>query len=164
MKILLLIRHAHSFQRASETDFNRPLSEQGRRDAASMAQVLQHKNIVPDMLVSSTAKRALETARAMASVWNYPPEKIRAEKDLYESSFLGYDDIIGSIEDKYDRIALIGHNPVIARFVNSLTPFSADRFPPCCVAAFRIHSRLWNDFQLAEKEFLFLESPQDAKA
>lgn len=164
MKILLLIRHAHSFPGASETDLNRPLSAQGRRDAASMAQVLQHKNIVPDMLVASTAKRALETARAMASVWDYPPQKIRAEKGLYESSFLGYDDIIGSIADEYDRIALIGHNPVIVRFVNSLTSFSTDRFPPCSVAAFRIHTRLWNDFQLAEKEFLFLESPQDGKA
>jgi phosphohistidine phosphatase len=159
MKILLLIRHAQSLQSSPEADFNRTLTEQGRRDAARMARLVKDKKMAPDALVTSAAKRAQETAVAMAAVWNYDPGRIRLEKDLYQSSFLGYDQIIGSVGDSCDRLALVGHNPVISRFVNSLTSFSSDFFPPCSVAAFRIHTKLWNDFQLAEKEFLFLEMP-----
>jgi phosphohistidine phosphatase len=161
MKILLLIRHAQSLQSAPEADFNRTLTEQGRREAAGMARLVKDKKMAPDMLVASAAKRAQEPAAAMAAVWNYDTRKIRLEKDLYQSSFLGYDGIIAGIEDQYDRLALVGHNPVISRFAGSLTSFSSDFFPPCSVAAFRIHTKLWNDFQLAEKELLFLEMPQE---
>ena len=65
MKKLYLIRHAKSsWKDITLDDFDRPLNKRGKTDAPFMAQKLKDKNIYPDIIISSPAKRAKSTAKA----------------------------------------------------------------------------------------------------
>ena len=60
MKTLLIIRHAKSsWDIASLNDFDRSLNERGKKDAPRMAKRLKEKDIYPDVMISSPAKRGI---------------------------------------------------------------------------------------------------------
>jgi len=74
MKKLFLIRHAKSsWSDPSVSDFHRKLNKRGKRDAPFMAEKLAARdNTLPDIVISSPAKRAKKTARFMANGVGYP--------------------------------------------------------------------------------------------
>ena len=62
MKSLLLLRHAKSSWKEAElADHERPLNKRGRADAPRMGRLLMEQDLVPDLILSSTAKRARQT-------------------------------------------------------------------------------------------------------
>ena len=63
MKELLLVRHAKSDRNIDVSDIERPLKKRGKRDAKNVGEWLKKKNLLPDMLLSSPARRAIDTAR-----------------------------------------------------------------------------------------------------
>ncbi|MGA9237317.1 MAG: histidine phosphatase family protein, partial [Desulfobacterales bacterium] len=66
MKLIILIRHAKSsWKDPSLGDFDRPLNKRGKRNAPFMGQKLKERKIIPDLLLSSPAKRARKTAIAV---------------------------------------------------------------------------------------------------
>ena len=83
MKTLLLLRHAKSsWKDESLTDHDRPLNKRGKKTAPLMGHLLREKNLVPDLVVSSTAVRARSTAEAAAEACGYPGE-ITLTDELY---------------------------------------------------------------------------------
>ena len=73
MKNLILIRHAKSsWDNPWQDDHDRPLAERGLRDAPRMAKRLKQKGIFPDIMLSSTALRAIETAKITAQELSFP--------------------------------------------------------------------------------------------
>ncbi|MFG0335704.1 MAG: SixA phosphatase family protein, partial [Maioricimonas sp. JB049] len=83
MKTLLLMRHAKSsWADPSKADHDRPLNARGKRDAPRMGQWLLEQNLVPDRIVSSTARRARKTASRVASGCGYTAEIVH-ERALY---------------------------------------------------------------------------------
>jgi len=76
MKKIILIRHAKSaWDHPWLDDFERPLAERGLRDAPQMAASLKNRGITVDLICSSTAKRAKQTACLTAEVLGYPEKK-----------------------------------------------------------------------------------------
>ena len=64
MKTLLILRHAKSsWNNLDLPDYDRPLNKRGKRDAPRMGDFLRHQDLVPDLVISSTAKRAKKTAK-----------------------------------------------------------------------------------------------------
>ena len=92
MKTLYLIRHAKSsWDDPSLDDFNRPLNERGEKDAPRMGKRLKEREVTADLMITSPAKRALKTCKAIAKVLGYPGEKIKTDRSLYhagEDAFL----------------------------------------------------------------------------
>jgi phosphohistidine phosphatase SixA len=87
MKTLYIIRHAKSsWAVADQPDFERGLNERGKKDAPRMGKRLKEKNIHPDLIVSSSAKRAYSTAKKIAKVLNYPKEQYRKHPYLRRCS------------------------------------------------------------------------------
>ena len=63
MKTLYLMRHSKALNSSKDSsDFNRPLHPQGEIDAQTMGSRLLVKNPIPEIIISSPAKRALNTA------------------------------------------------------------------------------------------------------
>lgn len=160
MKTILLIRHAKSEKDLQPNkDFERALTDQGKEDAILMAERIKDKKLIPDLLVSSPAKRAHGTASRMARKWAYPEEKIQWVESLYEAEFSKYYEVVDEIPDTCNSVAIVGHNPGIGVFADSLTAFIIDHFPTCAIAAFSIQTSSWKNFRASEKEFLFLDTP-----
>jgi phosphohistidine phosphatase len=77
MKTLYVIRHAKSsWDDPTLSDFDRPLNKRGKRDAPAMGKRLVHDDrVVPDLLLSSPAERALTTCKIIAEEIHYPSGK-----------------------------------------------------------------------------------------
>ncbi len=73
MKTLLLLRHAKSSRDDPDlADHERPLNERGKRAAKEAGRFLRDEDLVPDLIVSSTALRARKTAQKAAKQCDYP--------------------------------------------------------------------------------------------
>ena len=59
MKTLLILRHAKSSWNYPElSDYDRPLNRRGKRDAPRMGKHLREHGLIPDRILTSSAKRA----------------------------------------------------------------------------------------------------------
>ncbi|MEE1944803.1 histidine phosphatase family protein [Pedobacter sp. KR3-3] len=120
-KQLLLIRHAKSdWGNAGLRDFDRPLNGRGKNNAPEMAERLVKQQIVPELMVSSPALRAITTAKYFAAAWHIPIENIQLEPAIYEANVKSLLKVINQLDDQYDQIALFGHNPGLTDLANYL--------------------------------------------
>lgn len=161
MKSLLLVRHAKSsWDDFSIADFDRPLNDRGKRDAPMMAKRLLDKNIQIDAFIASPAKRAKKTAQLFAKEYKREKEEIIFIDKLYLANPGTFFDVIGSTDDHFDTIAVFSHNEGITEFANELTNTRIDDIPTCGIFAVKVKAKSWKDFQEAEKEFWFFDSPK----
>jgi phosphohistidine phosphatase len=152
MKTLLIVRHAKSsWDPAVTNDFDRTLNERGKGDAPEMAGKIKREGIIPDLLISSPAKRAHKTAKLFAGVFN----------NLYEPRMDAFQDAVNRIPDTVNVAALFSHNPGITDFANSLTSAQVDDMPTCAVFAVQFEAESWKQFQEVEKTFSFFKYPKE---
>jgi phosphohistidine phosphatase len=121
MKTLLLLRHAKSsWKDSDQEDHDRPLNKRGKRDAPRMGKLLSDQNLVPDLIVSSSAKRTRRTAELVAEAAEYRGET-RLIGDLYEASADRLFDTIRNLPEAADRVLIIGHNPGLEELLEAVT-------------------------------------------
>jgi phosphohistidine phosphatase len=83
MKTLLILRHGKSSWKFPDLpDHDRPLNSRGKRDAPLMGRKLAEEGMVPDVIISSSATRAHDTAKKAAKASGYRGE-IVVESSLY---------------------------------------------------------------------------------
>ncbi|MBT1704178.1 SixA phosphatase family protein [Chryseosolibacter indicus] len=163
MKTLYIVRHAKSsWADPEQNDFERPLNERGKRDAPRMGKRLKEKGIVPDIIVSSPAKRAKSTAKKIAKVLGYSKEKISKITKLYHATD---DEILGvlkTIKDIHSNVIVVGHNPGLTDFANALIPQSVDidNIPTCGIVAISFDVTQWRDITWGQGKFLFFDYPK----
>ncbi|MFI5124652.1 MAG: SixA phosphatase family protein [Chitinophagales bacterium] len=163
MKTLFLVRHAKSeahFSAAS--DFNRGLNAKGMKDAAEMAKRMVNKDILIDLFVSSPAVRAKETAEIFVSKYNRKPDEINLVPALYNALPETFEEVVSGLDDRFDRIAIFAHNPGITDYASSLTETPVSHMSTSSVFAVASEVKSWQDFPIAEKIFLFFDSPKTA--
>jgi phosphohistidine phosphatase len=111
MKTLLLLRHAKSDWRNPElADHDRPLNKRGKRDAPRMGRLLLDENLLPDLIITSTAQRARDTAAAVVAVSKYAG-KIKASRGFYLAGPEAYIKVLRVVPDTCRRVMIVGHNP-----------------------------------------------------
>ncbi len=122
MKTLLVLRHGKSsWGSPSLADHDRPLKKRGRRDAARMGRELRARDLVPDLIVSSTAQRARSTARRAAEAAGCGDRIVETEK-LYLSAVTSHLEILAEhAEDGHQRVMVVAHNPTLEDLVEHLT-------------------------------------------
>ena len=121
MKTLLILRHAKSSWKHPEwTDHDRPLNKRGKRDAPCMGKLLRTQGLVPDLIISSTAKRARSTAKIVARKSGYK-EEVELTPRFYLASPSEYISVLTRLSDDYERVMVVGHNPGMEELVERLT-------------------------------------------
>jgi phosphohistidine phosphatase len=163
MKTLYIVRHAKSsWDEINISDFDRPLNERGKRDAPRMGRRLKEKNILPNLMLSSPAKRALSTCRRIAEVLGYDTEKIKTDRSLYHASEDSLLDIIRNVKDKHTVLMIFGHNPGLTDFVNELSTDDnfIDNIPTCGVVCFKFPIETWKQIDFGKGEFIFFDFPK----
>jgi len=134
MKSLLLVRHAKSDWTNNLPDFDRPLNKRGSKDAPAMAKRLLAQKILPQLLLSSPANRALSTAKAFAKELGYQSSLIQEQQTIYEAGVSDLLYIVNSIDNRFDSVALFGHNPGISLLAHYLCSNAATvDFPTAAV-------------------------------
>jgi phosphohistidine phosphatase len=109
---LMILRHAKSdWASEAESDFERPLSGRGKREAPRVGDWLRHASLAPDRVVSSPARRARQTATAVCKVLGVPKGAITWEPAIYEASREALLGVLANCPPEAARVLLIGHNP-----------------------------------------------------
>ncbi|MCU0520371.1 MAG: histidine phosphatase family protein [Anaerolineae bacterium] len=121
MKTLLIVRHAKSsWKQDNIPDHDRPLKGRGKRDARELGKHIILQDLVPQHIISSTAKRTRNTAKLVAEACHYQGE-ILFDRDLYEAGPTGYLGALQRVDDRYQRVMVIGHNPGLEVLLEVLT-------------------------------------------
>jgi phosphohistidine phosphatase len=121
MKTLLLLRHAKSSWDQPELhDHDRPLNKRGKKEAPRVGKYLKDNELVPDLILSSTARRANDTAQTVAEESGFSGQ-IDLYQDLYLSDIACFLDILRCVPDVANRVLVVGHNPDLEEFLTLLT-------------------------------------------
>ncbi len=121
MKTLLILRHAKSsWKAASLSDHERPLNKRGHRDAPRMGQLLRDKKCLPQLIIGSSAERVRETIAHICEASGYKGEILYRDK-LYLGEPAAYLKLLRGVDDQYDRVMVVGHNPGIEELLELLT-------------------------------------------
>ena len=144
-KELMLLRHAKSSWDDPEIpDHERPLNKRGKQNAITMGKYLKKEKLVPDLIISSTAKRANKTADIISKQSGYDDGMIQSET-LYSSSSENYIKVINDIPDKYNKVLLVGHNPILEDVIARILGES-HTMKTCSLAYIELSINSWKKF------------------
>jgi phosphohistidine phosphatase len=160
MRKLLIMRHAKSsWDNPDISDFDRPLNQRGLQAAPFMGNQIYKNGLIPDLIVSSTAKRAKQTAilvRESAGV----ETKITFEDKIYEASPTTLLYVVAELSDKHESVMLVGHNPGMEGFIRILTG-EIHQMPTAALAQISLNIEKWNDISINCGQLELLIRPKD---
>ncbi len=127
-----------------------------------MGKRLKERDIHPDLVVSSHAKRARSTAKRIGKILNYSIEKIKLDKKLYHADEETILSVVQGLNNKFNTVLLVGHNPGLTDFVNILKDddFDIDNIPTCGVVAFQIEVGSWSEVRWGQAKMIFFDYPK----
>jgi len=117
VKELLLLRHGKSDWAVNTDDFNRPLKSRGKRSAQKIGLWMAQNNYVPEYVISSSAKRAMETSKKACKVMGIDVKEIISDERAYLASAKELKQLIRSCPSHVNRLMLVGHNPGIEQLL-----------------------------------------------
>lgn len=146
MKTLLILRHAKSSWKDPDlADHDRPLNKRGKRDAPFMGRLMQDEGLIPDFILSSTAKRARKTvAGILEGSGNYP--EVQYTRDFYHAYPETFITILSELDDKYEQVMIVGHNPGLEELLEVLTGDYV-RMPTAALAQVVLPIQRWVDLE-----------------
>ena len=145
MKELILVRHAKSsWKDPTLRDHDRPLNKRGKRDAPEMGERLARSGCEPDLIVSSSAIRALDTARSVAGKLGYPRERITVEERLFHAGVSELLQVIQGVDDSVDSLMVFGYNPGLTDLANHIGSREIFNMPTCAVLHLRFQGDTWS--------------------
>lgn len=160
MKSLLLVRHAKSSREdASLPDRDRPLCRRGRRTAPALGRQLHRYGVKPDLMISSPALRALETARIIARHLTYRCKDIAVDDRLYPGDARELLEVIRELDDCLMCVMLVGHNPALSELAHRLASHIT-HLPTCAVVRFTFTVSSWSAVARSAVRHVTLDSPK----
>lgn len=165
MKTLIIVRHAKSsWDNPMLTDHDRPLLEMGKKRTRLVVNKLQEMNIKPDLILCSSASRAMETAQFIAKGLNYPREAIKSSSSYYLASTRDLMNEFFDMPDRFNTIMMIGHNPTLTNLANRFLSNPLDNLPTSGVVQLCFKTESWDQIHLAELESELVITPKSAKS
>lgn len=123
---LLLLRHAKSsWDDPSLADRDRPLAPRGHRAAERMAEHMRSSVPRPDLILCSPALRTRETLERMSEAFG--DAEVVVDDELYGAT---HDDLLERLRrvaDRFETVALIGHDPGVHDLAVVLAGSGAER-------------------------------------
>lgn len=161
MKTVILFRHGKSDWEASYgSDHERPLAKRGRKAADLMGAFLAERREVPDLAISSTARRARDTLdRAVqAGDWKC---RIELLDELYLPSPYILFDVIQQQDESVSSVMLVGHQPAWSDTLSLLVGGGDFRFPTAAMARVDLDIDQWDEIEPGSGELRWLVTPRE---
>ena len=161
MKKLYIIRHAKAISIYKRVrDFDRPLEPAGEVEAEKMARYFSKHCATPELILTSSAKRAKQTGNIFAKILNYREDKILRDKNIYHGGVSALLDIFKNFDNSLSSVMLIGHNPTVHEIVNYLSSKPVDYFPTCCTVGIEFEILDWAKIKSNSGTIFFYETPK----
>jgi phosphohistidine phosphatase len=161
-KSLFVVRHGKARSKeVGEKDQERLLEAEGLRQAARLGSYLYNKNTKISAIISSSAIRAMQTAEQIADKLNYDLSRIVADEDLYEASVRILLEKVNNLNNAWNEVVIVGHNPVVSYFVEFLTGHHFDGMETGSVVKIACFTDNWMELTKDTASFEYYTSPND---
>ncbi|MGM0622827.1 MAG: SixA phosphatase family protein [Campylobacterota bacterium] len=158
MKQIYLLRHAKSSWSKPVADFDRGLNKRGKKDLAFMATLIRSKQIHPDLILSSPAKRAKKTAKEIGKALAI--SRVYYDENIYEADIEELLEIIHELDNNIHTVFIVGHNPGLNMLAEYLSGRVIDNIPTCAIYGLEFRLNDWTKVDKAQGEYLMFEYPK----
>jgi phosphohistidine phosphatase len=167
MRTLILLRHGKAVPHGAAPDFERLLTEKGKRDSMAAGILLKEAGIVPDVALVSPAQRTRMT-------WNeaqrgLPPIHETLLPGLYQASSDDLLEIIHQMDDSVGNVCVVGHNPALQEIAVRLAKSSKARkdignhFPPGSLIVLRFETTEFRSIMDGRGKVMLFQRPEDPR-
>ncbi len=172
MKYLTVVRHAKSsWAQPGLADHDRPLNERGLFAAPAVASFLYRTYFgggetsplisPPDRLVTSTAARALGTARIMRETCQLPMDSLLLDSRLYLAEAPRILDVVRQLDEAWKHVVLFGHNPGLHDFAERiLARAHVAKMPTCTAVLLALPHAYWGLADWGEAQLIGYVTPK----
>lgn len=144
MKALYLLRHAKSsWENSGLDDFDRPLNDRGLKTAPLMGETMRERDFLPEIIVSSPAKRAKQTAELIKDSAQIEGE-IVFDARIYAASTSELLLVVSELNDENECAMMVGHNPGFENLVRVLSG-KFETMPTATLAVLELEIEKWNE-------------------
>ena len=163
MKLLFLVRHAKSsWDDPSLDDHERPLNNRGLKSIPKMVHRLNGWQQGPQLIVTSSALRASQTAYSFSEGLDCSP-KLESDPRIYTESAFELMDIIRETSDVVERLMLVGHNPAMT-VLAQMFGFKEDNLPTCGVLVFGFEVDCWQAIAEEQGTLFYYDYPKRVRS
>jgi phosphohistidine phosphatase len=142
MKTILLMRHAKSsWKNPHLADHDRPLNKRGERDAPLMGEWLNQKDIIPDLILSSTALRTKMTVEGLLKTCGFEGE-VKYLRSLYHGGPEDYFEALINLPEEIQYPMIVSHNPGMEYFIDLICDVQ-ERMPTAAIAEINLPIDNW---------------------
>lgn len=145
MKQIILVSHAKAEKAKKDLeDLNRTLKKKGKKEATEMAAKMKEAGVLPDLILTSPAERASQTARLFAGKLKFDPAKIVETKELYTATSVeSFLKLIKGLEPQRNTVMLVGHEPTLSDLASQLVPDFNSQMPSPGVIVIEFKKNSW---------------------
>jgi phosphohistidine phosphatase len=160
-KTLIIVRHAKStWEYENISDIDRPLKLKGIRDAYDMARKTKIERLIPGIVISSPAIRALHTADIFIRVLEIKYSKLKLDERLYGTSVGVIKKVIGEQDDALKSLMIFGHNPDFSELATVLSGNDFIEIPTCGLVKITFDSPDWKSIGSSTVKDIFIDFPK----
>jgi len=161
LRELILLRHAKSdWKDDSQADLDRPLSDKGKKNAQKVGKWILQNNLIPDLILTSPAKRAQQTLRRICSECG---SQTIVVDELYNANLETLKQILANAP-QVERLMIVGHNPGLERLFNFLQQNIEEReshlFPTASLAHFVLPAK-WTQLHSGDGRLIHFIRPKE---
>lgn len=141
---MFIVRHGKSSWEDEELDdIDRPLAERGLRNADTMANRLKELGEIPELIFTSPANRALNTALIMARIWGLDSDSLQIHDALYMAYVPEIEEVVGEAPGSIRSLAVFGHNPSFTLYANTFLEEPLDNLPTAGIVIVTLECDQW---------------------
>jgi phosphohistidine phosphatase len=146
MKTLLIVRHGKSsWDEPDLSDRDRPLKDRGITDARKMSAMLLEQKFVPQLVISSPAQRARQTAELFCETFGIPADEIVIDEKLYFQGEKTVINLVKEIDNRFGTVMITGHNPDFTDLANHFMSQSLYNLPTAGVVKLQFDCKSWSE-------------------
>ncbi len=158
---LYIIRHGKSnWDNEGLDDIDRPLAPRGIRNAAEIAERFKRKSLLPQLILSSPANRALNTALIMSKIWGVGPENLQIHDPLYLAYVSEIEQVVSSAPAEITDLAIFGHNPSFTMYANLFLAAPLDNLPTSGAVVVTLESEEWGRIEQRHVKGTYVDYPK----
>ena len=141
-------------------DLDRPLLEKGLKRTRLMIDFLKKRRATVDLILSSPAVRAYETAKLFAWALELPEEALRQENGIYAANADRLSNQFFDLPVSVNSLMMVGHNPGITDFANRFLRFKIEMLPTSGMVGLEFDTDKWEEIMDCGTKKLFVVSPK----
>lgn len=165
MITLSILRHAKSsWDYPDLVDIDRPILNKGVRRTLRICDALNERKSLPDRIISSPAKRAIETADIIIEKLNLPLQAPEINEHFYPGYARNITNELIKVNSKTKHLMIVGHNPGLTELVYSFVKEDyIDWIPTSGLVQIHFNCNNWNDISHSNATLLRYLTPKQLK-